>query len=278
MKKNFRTILFVFLVYGMAFICSQTVFAASVKTVPTDSSYSVSDRTIKGAVFVTGDYHAGTCNLYVSKDGITKTISTGFGGGKVLTDGKTVYYAEKASGKFYLYRYLIDKGSKKKMGTLGTPSWGVDLEGFYNGKIYFVIDSPEGEFVRFDLKNKSVMKLTGEYAVTSAEQKGRYFILTDGTGAGYSYLGLFNAESDEMKKIVSSPCRWIVTSKYVYYIGIKKGYIFSTPMTITVARYTMSSGKKKTLIKAMDVYGIEQFTTKYLKYKDSKGKIKKISW
>lgn len=278
MKKNLGIIIFVLLFSGLIFTCSQTAFASSVKAVPTDSSYNVSDRTMNGAVFVTGDYYSGTWNLYISKDGITKTISTGFCGGKVLTDGKTVYYAEKASGKFYLYQYLIDKGSKKKMGTLGKPSWGVDLEGFYNNKIYFIMDSPEGKFACFNLKKKSVKKLAGGYAVTSAKQIGKYFILTDGTGAGYSYLGLYNAESGKMKKIVSSPCTWIVTSKYVYYIGIKKGYLFSKPMTITVVRYTMSSGKKKTFIKSMNVYGIEEFTPKYLKYKDSKGKIKKKSW
>ena len=269
--------LFVF-AYRIDFLCAQTVSAASLRTVPTNDSYAAKDRTVGGAVFVSGNYHAGVWNLFATKGGASVKISENFNGGEILTDGNKVYFAEKKSGKWYLSFYYLKTSGAKQLGILSKTAENVDLCGYYKNKVYFIINVPEGSFACFNTKNQSVKKLASGYSVTIATQYGKYFVMTDGTGAGYSYLGVLNAATNKMKKVATSPGNWIVTSKYIYYIRITKGWIFEAPNTISVGRYTIASGKNKTLVKSLKNYGIQKFTTKYVKYKNSKGKVKTKRW
>ena len=218
--------------------------------------------------------------LTATKDGITKTISSKNNGSEVISDGNVVYYVARKSGKQVLYRASITTGKKKKIAAICKSSHMVELAGYYKNKIYYILDSPEGSFGMVNLKTKKVKKLaTKDRTVTSADQSGKYFVMSDGTGAGYSYLGVWNASKGKFKVIAKTPMQWVVSGKNVYYIQVLSGdYWASKPYTIRIKRYRLSTGKSKTLVSSLKVKNIEEFTAKYVKYRDTAGKLHTKQW
>ena len=278
--RKIGKILFAGFVLISAVIFSQTVQAARYKTLYTNSGWPVEDRTVGGTVF-SSDYSTLTesSRLFAEKDGRTVTISTSFNGGAVISNGSTVYYCAKSAGRPALYKASVSKGTSKKMGNLAGAGHYVDLAGLYKNTVYYIIDVPEGEFARFTLKNGKSKKLRFGEAVTSADQKGKYFILTDGTGAGYSYLGAYNALKGKFRRFAKSPCQWHIVSKYVYFAEVIKGEAYANqPYTIRVKRYAFSGGKTKTLVKSLKVKEVMKISTKGITYKNISGKKKTKKW
>ena len=147
--------------------------------------------------------------------------------------------------------------------------------GYYDKEVYYTIDSPEGSFARIDLNDGEAERLVPGYSVTSAVQKGKYFFLTDGTGEGYSYLGLFYANKGQFKKIATRPCKTYYTDQTVYFAEIKAGVLPAAeddPATIAVKSFTYANAKRTTLIDFVEVLDIKSLTSKYIKYTDVNGK------
>ena len=273
-KKLTGTLLLALLVALMSF-AAVPVAAASFRYVPTDKSYSEQERTVGGALFLTKNYKTDSCDLYVTKNGVRKRISKKAGNGGIISNGNTVYYSARVAKTSYLYRYTIASGSKKRIGKLCKRSSRDTLCGYYDKEVYYTIDSPEGSFARIDLNDGEAERLVPGYSVTSAVQKGKYFFLTDGTGEGYSYLGLFYANKGQFKKIATRPCKTYYTDQTVYFAEIKAGVLPAAeddPATIAVKSFTYANAKRTTLIDFVEVLDIKSLTSKYIKYTDVNGK------
>ena len=275
MKKKLTGTLLLALLAALMSFAAVPVAAASFRYVPTDKSYSEQERTVGGALFLTKNYRTDSCDLYVTKNGVRKRISKKAGNGGIISNGNTVYYSARVAKTSYLYRYTIASGSKKRIGKLCKRSSRDTLCGYYDKEVYYTIDSPEGSFARIDLNDGEAERLVPGYSVTSAVQKGKYFFLTDGTGEGYSYLGLFYANKGQFKKIATRPCKTYYTDQTVYFAEIKAGVLPATeddPATIAVKSFTYANAKRTTLIDFVEVLDIKSLTSKYIKYTDVNGK------
>ena len=275
MKKKLTGTLLLALLAALMSFAAVPVAAASFRYVPTDKSYSEQERTVGGALFLTKNYKTDSCDLYVTKNGVRKRISKKAGNGGIISNGNTVYYSARVAKTSYLYRYTIASGSKKRIGKLCKRSSRDTLCGYYDKEVYYTIDSPEGSFARIDLNDGEAERLVPGYSVTSAVQKGKYFFLTDGTGEGYSYLGLFYANKGQFKKIATRPCKTYYTDQTVYFAEIKAGVLPAAeddPATIAVKSFTYANAKRTTLIDFVEVLNIKSLTSKYIKYTDVNGK------
>ena len=275
MKKKLTGTLLLALLAALMSFAAVPVAAASFRYVPTDKSYSEQERTVGGALFLTKNYKTDSCDLYVTKNGVRKRISKKAGNGGIISNGNTVYYSARVAKTSYLYRYTIASGSKKRIGKLCKRSSRDTLCGYYDKEVYYTIDSPEGSFARIDLNDGEAERLVPGYSVTSAVQKGKYFFLTDGTGEGYSYLGLFYANKGQFKKIATRPCKTYYTDQTVYFAEIKAGVLPAAeddPATIAVKSFTYANAKRTTLIDFVEVLDIKSLTSKYIKYTDVNGK------
>ncbi|MBR0397624.1 MAG: hypothetical protein IJI10_05065 [Eubacterium sp.] len=276
-KRNRRWLMIgVFAVWML--LTALPVSAAGFKSVYTNTGWSADKRTSGGTVF-SSSYQGSGHALFANRNNGSTLITNNFNGGTVISNGKTVYYCAKTSGKWCLYKADLNTGTSKKAGTLSKSAYNIDLAGIYKNQIYFIIDVPEGTFARINLKNKAVKKISFGRTVSRAEQAGKYFVLADGTGAGYSYLGIWNAGAGKFKVISKNPIRWVTTSKYVYYAEQRSGNILAqNGAKVRVRRYKLSNGKKKTLTKTFRATGISDMTRKYLKYTNAKGKQRTIRW
>ena len=281
MKKNITGTLFLALLIALMSFAAVPVAAATFRYVPTDSSYSEKDRTVGGALFLTKNYRTDSCDLYVTKNGVRKRISKKAGNEGVISNGNIVYYSARVSNSTYLYRYRISSGAKKRIGKLCKRSSRDTLCGYYEKEVYYLIDSPEGSFARIDVNDGETERLASGYSVTSAVQKGKYFFLNDGTGEGYSYLGIFYANKGQFKKIATRPCKTYYTDQTVYFAEIKEGILPAdeeNPATITVKSFTYANAKRTTLIDFVEVLDVKSLTSKYIKYTDVNGKTVTRYW
>jgi uncharacterized protein YxeA len=275
MKKKLTGALFLALLVALMSFAAVPAAAATFRYVPTDKSYTKKERTVGGALFLTKNYRTDDCDLYVTKNGVRKKISKKATGGGVISNGVTVYYSARVSKRSYLYRYTISSGTKKMIGRLCKGSSRDTLCGYYDKEVYYTIDSPDGSFARIDLNDGEVEGLASGYPVTSAVQNGKYFFLHDGTGEGYSYLGIFYADKGKFKKIATKPCKWYYTANAVYFAELSDGVLPSTeddPALIAVKSFTFSDAKRTTLINSVEVLDVKSITSKYIKYTDVNGK------
>lgn len=252
--------------------------AADFVTVRTNDSWPTKDRTAGGTVF-TSTYTANGYVLKAKKSGKTTTISKYANGGTVISDGTTVYYCTSSSKNLTLYKMNLSTGKNEKIKKLGTSStWGIDLCGKYKNDIYFIRNVPEGSFWKINLKTKAIKKVSiGDRTVSIAQQTGQYFVLKDGTGAGYSYLGLLNAKTGKFKQIAKWPVTNKNTSKYIYYVQ-KKDNTYASSYNVSVKRYNLETGKTKTLVSSLKIRNVQELTTKYVKYLDANGNVKTKKW
>lgn len=275
MKKKLTGTLFLALLVAVMSFAAVPVAAATFRYVPTDKSYSQKDRTVNGALFLTKNYRTDNCDLYVTKNSVRQRISKKATRGGVISNGTTVYYSARVANASYLYRYTISSGTKKKIGKLCKNSSRDTLCGYYEKEVYYMIDSPDGSFARIDLNDGEAEGLASGYPVTSAVQKGNYFFLNDGTGEGYSYLGIFYANKGQFKKIATKPCKWYYTDQTVYFAEVKDGVLPATadnPAIIAVKSFTYANAKRTTLINTVEVLDVKSITSKYIKYTDVNGK------
>ena len=258
--------------------------ASAYKTVPVSTSCEEADRTVRGAIFSSVyNTSSGNFSLSVEKDGATKTITDAATGGTVISNGSVVYYVSKKSGRYVLYKADLNKGTVKRIGKLTSRGhYGADLLGLYKNTILYIVDSPEGSLAAFDLKSKKARTIHVGEAFTQGTQHGKYFVLADGTGAGYSYLGVYNAANGTFRRIAKlpkEPLIWYSTSKYVYFAELKSGNTFSgKPYTICVRRYRYATKKTKTLIRSLKVKYVTDISSKKLTYVTAGGKTKTKKW
>ena len=215
---------------------------------------------------------------------ISNLSITGTGLDLRLVKGKYAYFVlsqnvKKIGDPVILRRLRLDTGKTSKFASFSAPYMSpyIDLIEIYNGQLYFkqpTYGGPEGDLMRINLNTKAKKKVdTKDHYVTSADYIGNGLFLTeDGSGAGSSYLGLYDANKDKFKVVTKCP-EGIpkVTSKYIYYISNIGGTLsVAGPFTVAVARYNISTGKRETLVKSLYIGGsITKFTTKYIRYTDS---------
>ena len=253
----------------------------SFKTVYSNSTWETAKRTVNGAVF-TSTYDTGTAShiLRVTKNGVTKTISSLADGGAVISNGETVYYM--TSGKS-LYMQNISSGKNTYIAYLGgTGVYNIDLEGKFNNYIYYTKNSPEGSFWRINIKTKKTNNVSGKVvSVSSADfSSGKWFVLTDGTGAGYSYIGKYDPSANKFTFISKKPYRWITKGNCIYYIEYISTNTDTVDRTVSVKRYNLKTGARKTLVKKVKMKTWTQFTltSKYFKYYDWNGNLRTRKW
>ena len=263
--------------------CSRAAcFAATLKCIGTNDSWDAADRTVNGTVFVCPqDSYSNatrTFTLKATRNGKTTTIAANHNGGSVLTDGTTVYFVGKNEKTYKLYKADVTTAKITELGVLSNSAENADLCGYYKSKFYFILDAPEGTFAKFGAKTKKVKKL--QTGITTADWVGKkYFVLSDGTGAGYGFLGFWNAGTGKHGKISDHPYMWHTTSKYIYYLEIKSGYPFTgNGFKASLYRWTLSDGTKKQIRKTVKIKQMIKVTSSYFKYKDLKGKTKTRHW
>ena len=278
MRKT-TNILCTLLVIAFCVIWARPFHAAGMKLAGTNDSWLIENRTVNGTVFTCpqSSYSKGTYTLRATRNGITKTICTNCNGGTILSDGTNIYYCGKSGGAYILYNANIDTLQVTQVATLSTTAHGIDLCGIYKNKIYFIIDVPEGTFARVDVKTGKQRRLRKN--VTTADWNGRYYLLSDGTGAGHSYLGVWNAASGKYRTITKKPYIWEMTNKYVYYLEVKSGNTWDGKgLTAAMKRYTLKSGKNRVLVKTLKIKRILEVTDSYFRYTNMNGKTRTKKW
>ena len=278
-KLFFVCILMMFFsVAGSGFL----TYAASLTNIYTNESWDVSKRTVNGTVFACpqGSYSnvTRTFTLRATRNGITKDIAKNFNGGTILTNGTTVYYVGRYGKQHRLYKTNVTTAAVSEIGVLSDTADGIELCGYYKNKFYFIINLPEGIFAKYSVKTKKVKQLKED--VTTADWIGKkYFILCDGTGAGYGYLGVWNAGTGKHRKVSGKPYLWKTTSKYIYYIEINSGEpLAGNGFKASLYRWRLSDGAKKTIRKTLKIKQMTKVTDTYFRYLDLKGKTKTRHW
>ena len=271
-----------FMLFLSAAGCMFPAYAASMKCVVTNDSWKEADRSVNGTVFICpqGSYSSVThaFTLKAVRNGVTKTIATNHYGGQVLSDGTTVYYIGRTGKTYRLYKANVTTAEVSEIGVLSDSAQSIELCGYYKNKFYFIMDLPEGTFARYSTKTRKVKKL--QTGITSADWIGKkYFLLSDGTGAGYGFLGIWNAANGKHRQISDQPYLWVTTSKYVYYLEIKSGNPFAgTGFKASLYRCRLSDGAKKQIRKTVKIKQMIKTTDSYFRYKDFKGKTKTRHW
>ena len=255
-------------------------YAGTFRRAHTNASWDIKERTVGGAVFRSGTYNNGTWTLYATYKGKTTLLSSTADGGTVISDGRIVYYAAKKNSKWYAYKWDLKTGKCKKLVKLASHPHLVDLEGYYNGFLYYILDNPVGTLKKVSLstkKSKTVRK-----GATGTDWTGRYFVIYDGTGAGYSYIDALDCKKGKLRTIVKFPAIWVTTNKYVYYVEVIKGdqweLLAGKNVTANIKRYTLSSGKRKTILNNIRMKKIMEFDSKHIKYVNQKNAVKTKKW
>lgn len=265
-----------FLLFILCTISALPVSAAF-KVIYTYSSST--DRTVGGVTFESvrpNVWSSSTsCTLKYIKKGQTRTLSNKYDGNAIISDGKSVFYCEKNKKKTVLYKADLNKNSKKRIKTLGTIDYSAGIVGKYKNKVYYTNYPVEGKLYCINVKSKKINELIPKKAphksVTGATQKGKYLVISDGSGAGYSYLGLINLSNHKYKKICDRPYTWHITKKYIYFVEKTTDNIYGSPMKVKIKRYKLSNGKTKTLVSGLKIRNVIELTSNSVKYTDAKG-------
>lgn len=276
MKKVLRGILIFAVVLAGSFLMKTAVVSAAddFVTVHTNSSWDVKDRSVNGTVFTASSYSSKGYILTAYRNGRTIRISDCASGGNVLSNGTIVLYCNEDN---VLYKMNLSTGKTVRYRGLHStaPLRSVTLCGKYGKDVYFIRDVPEGLLYKVNLTTKKAEKIPiGGKRVSSAEQQGKYFYFTDGTGAGKSYLGQWNAATGKFVKITDRPRIFKANSRYVYYTQVLSLNNTQSIATLAVKRYVMATGKRETLISSLKVRDVREITSTYVKYLDTNGNMK----
>ena len=279
MKKICKVIMIAAVLLSCMMITDSAYASGNYAAIYTNYSWPVEKRTAGGTVFESTYIANGNSRLKAEKGGKTVIISQEANGGKIVTDGNIVYYCTSRASGLTLYKKNLKTGTNKKIKVIGdSNTYGIELSGIFKNEIYFVRNVPEGSFGKVNIKSKKVRNISvGKRTVTTAEQYNQYFVLLDGTGAGYSYLGLWNANKSTFTRLTKYPVRYVKTKKYIYYVR-KAGVTQDTWDKGTVNRYTLSTGKTQKLLSIDGMAQVQDFTSKYIRYYDRDHVLRTKKW
>ena len=267
-------------IVSICIVAALPAYAATFRLAHTNDSWDIEKRTVAGTVFRSGTYSDGTWELCATYKGKTIILNSASNGGTVVSDGTIVYYAAKHTGNWYAYKGNLKTGKSKRLVKLASSPHNISIEGYYNRDLYFVVDAPEGKFKKVSLATKKIKTLRKN--ATGTDWAGRYFVIYDGTGAGFSYIDAWDGRKGKLRTIVKSPVRWFMTNKYVYYVDIVKGeswYLLAGKnVTANIKRYTLSNGKRKTVLKNIRINKILEFDGSHIKYINQKNVEKTKKW
>ena len=274
MKRLFNIVLLL----SLSILLTVPVSAANFKVVKSYSYLPVNERTVNGAVFSWNNSVSGS-SLYATKNGKTFSLTSSTASGELLSNGSVAYFFEKGTNqkKLVFYKTNLTTGKKTKIVSFKTSYPYVTNLILVGKNLYFTHGEVEGDFSRINLSIKKYRKIK-EY-VTFFTKHGQYFLLSDGTGAGYSYLGSYDTKSGKYKKIISKPIQWFEKNNKVYIVVVKSGNNYSgNPYTIKIVRYNLKTGKSKTIVNSLTVKRIIELTNTYIKYINSNGTEKTLKF
>ena len=283
MKNRLSHIFFLALLVMLLSCTAIPAAAATLKCVPTSTSLPVSERTVNGTSFWTKNYKSGGYDLYAIKSGKKYMISKKADGSGVVSDGSIVYYiANMPKGK-YLYRYTISNKKKKSIGKLCSAKDNAELCGYYDNQIFFINNGPDGSFDCISLEDGDVDSLLDNpnFGVTTAEQHGKYFTLSDGTGAGHSYVGVYDVSKLFFDELWSRPVTWHATSYNIYCAALRQGYLpakVGNPAVVHVAKYNYKTRIYTVYATYVEVTRIISISNKKMVYLDGDGIRKTLSF
>ena len=283
MKNRLSHIFFLALLVMLLSCTAIPAAAATLKCVPTSTSLPVSERTVNGTSFWTKNYKSGGYDLYAIKSGKKYMISKKADGSGVVSDGSIVYYiANMPKGK-YLYRYTISNKKKKSIGKLCSAKDNAELCGYYDNLIFCIHNGPDGSFDCISLEDGDVDSLLDNpnFGVTTAEQHGKYFTLSDGTGAGHSYVGVYDVSKLFFDELWSRPVTWYATSYNIYCAALRQGYLpakVGNPAVVHVAKYNYKTRIYTVYATYVEVTRIISISNKKMVYLDGDGIRKTLSF
>lgn len=283
MKNRLSHVFFLALLVMLLSCTAIPTAAASFKRVFSSTAVPVSERTVNGASFWAKNFKSSGFDLYVIKSGKKYLISTKADDEVLVSNGSTVYYVAKMAKGKYLYRYTISNKKKTQIAKLASAKQHVELSGYYDSQIFFIIDPPEGAFHCVNVEDGDVEILVSNphYGVTSAQQCGKHFILSDGTGEGHSYVGVYDAVDFKFTDLWSSPVKWYATSYNIYCAVLREGFlpiIANRPAIVSVEKYNYKTGVYAVYSTYIAVTEIISISDQKMVYRDQNGKRKVFSW
>lgn len=156
----------------------------------------------------------------------------------------------------------------------------VVLCGIYGKELYFMPKNLESSFWKINLETKEMKQLNIGQTVTVCKHFGYYFLMHDGSGAGISYLGVWNAKDGTFKKIAQRPSGVYAGYKdSVYCVETNRGDMLAgEPINVTVKKYDVKTGEITTLVSSLDCKNVKSISSECIEYTDLGGNVKRIDF
>lgn len=248
--------------------CTNNIWASeNYKCIYFSFGASVAECTVNGVVFEKKDN-----TLYAKKNSKSYVVKDNYDGISILTDGNTVYLNSSTNnGGESLYKVQIGSNSVKYIGKLDNSyhyNRSCVLRGYYNNTFYYTVGDlyNVGPFCKYDLLNNNNTKLVDN--ISDIKQLGPYFVLDNYTGAGTTYLGIWDANQDKAFTIANNSYKWEIASKYVYYAEVREGspYDYRNIKTVDIIRFSLSEKKRKTIVKSFKLKSIYKMSNGSIEY------------
>lgn len=231
----------------------------------------------------------GSYYMWSDRFGYLKISKTKNGSGKLITsdypsaisNGTNMYIGNWESDGLAIFKYNIASESWKRIGYV---QHGESIAGYYNGKLFIerhaTYDRYECDYTwihtyAYTLKNgklKRVMKGIGAGA-----SNGKYIVGMPNSGAVMELpLKVYNAKSGKVKTITKKALAYRLYGNHVYYVQANQSV--NMGWTARLYRYTLTTGKKKTLSKSFKTTAIHDITKQYVEYADMSSILRKIKY
>ncbi len=192
----------------------------------------------------------------------------------LVVDGDTIYFDAYRSEGYdktynYLYSYKISEKKYTLLKELPSGYYGYDVSAKYNGSLYITGWNPSdnNRTYRYTIKSGKLTKITDAAYV----MRYKHYIVLDPTKTYGSWntfpVYMYNSKSGKVKTAAKKCVAYTMKSGKLYMAEMKTSgnvYPGNTQVKYKITRYTIKSGKKKTLKKTVKAYMIRKITSKYI--------------
>ena len=194
-----------------------------------------------------------------------------------VTNGKTIYYAQRASGGVWVEKYNIKDSRIQSVAFLDDMD---EICGLYGRKIFLGGTEKYSityNLYSYDMDTWKVKKIAGN--VRGRACYGRYLVGVPQVGAVVDVpLYVYDAKKGKLKTVEKSIWSYAVKGKTVYYVKKVSGWWASGNLKVKAYKYNLTTGKKKALTKTIQCRDIPRITAKSMTYYDKNGKKRQIKF
>lgn len=215
-------------------------------------------------------------SLYITQNGreshvITKEYLDPF----ILTNGTSIYYSICNNNMTAtVYKYDVSSDNEEIIFSVNTED-GLSLAGYYDERIYYIVDLDPGKLCVYDLKKREKQQIAEN--VTHVTQNEQYFYLMPyyGDAGGTSCLNVYDASTGTENVISSNLClmgpvEYIDDAVfYLEYTDNSDYHMF--PTTIRVKKCKADGSEQTTLLESLDVTEVLEISEEFVRYEDGNG-------